>query len=308
VAPVDGVSVTVVDTAEQRGGAGPASHRRRPMLPTGLLVTTGLFIVSAYFLGPVLYLLVASTKSTGDLFNTSGWWFGHHFDLLTNLSNVFTYDDHIYLRWLLNSMIYAGLGAGGATLLAAACGYAMAKYSFRGREAIFSIVLGGVLLPSTALAIPLYLLLSKVSLVDTYWSVLLPSLVSPFGVYLSRIYAGAAVPDELLDASRVDGASELRTFLTVGLRLMSPGLVTVFLFQFVAIWNNFLLPLIMLSNDHLYPVTLGLFTWNDEIQHYPGYFGLVVIGSAVSVLPLAIAFLMLQRYWRNDLALGAVKQ
>jgi multiple sugar transport system permease protein len=289
-------------TRDSRGRAG-----RRRALPTSLLVTTGLFVVGAYFLGPVIYLLVASTKSTGDLFNTSGWWFGHHFDLASNLSKVFSFDGGIYLHWLLNSMIYAGLGAAGATLLAAACGYAMAKYTFKGREALFSIVLGGVLLPSTALAIPLYLLLSKVNLVDTYWSVLLPSLVSPFGVYLSRIYASAAVPDELIDAARVDGASEARTFLTIGLRLMSPGLVTVFLFQFVAIWNNFLLPLIMLSNDRLYPVTLGLFTWNDEIQHYPGYFGLVVVGAAVSVLPLAIAFLMLQRYWRNDLALGAVK-
>ena len=286
---------------------GSAGRRRRRVVPTEVLITTGLFVVGAYFLGPVLYLMVASTKTTGDLFNTSGWWFGHHFNLFTNLSQLFSFDGHIYIYWLLNSMLYAGVGALGATLLAAACGYAMAKYEFKGREAIFSIILGGVLLPSTALAIPLYILLSKVHLVDTYWSVLLPSLVSPFGVYLSRIYATAAVPDELLDACRVDGASELRTFFTIALRLMSPGLVTVFLFQFVAVWNNFLLPLIMLSNERLYPVTLGLFSWNSEIQHYPGYFGLVVTGSAVSVLPLAAAFLMLQRYWRSDLAVGAIK-
>jgi multiple sugar transport system permease protein len=296
-----------VESAEERLTRPQAGRSRRRSLPTGVVVTTALFVFSAYFLGPVLYLMVASTKTTSDLFKTSGLWFGHSFSLFANVSHLFTFDDHLFVYWLVNSLIYAGVGAFGATVLAAATGYAMAKFDFKGREAIFSIILGGVLLPSTALAIPLYILLSKVHLVNTYWSVLLPSFVSPFGVYLSRVYAAAAVPDELLDAARVDGASELRTFVTVGLRLMSPGLVTVFLFQFVAIWNNFLLPLIMLSNQRLYPVTLGLFQWNSEIQHYPGYFGLVVTGSAVSILPLATAFLMLQRYWRTDLALGAVK-
>jgi multiple sugar transport system permease protein len=172
---------------------------------------------------------------------------------------------------------------------------------------MFSTVLGGVLVPGTALAIPLYLLVSKVGLTDSYLSVLLPSMVSPFGVYLARIYAAASVPDELLAAARVDGAGELRIFATLGVRLMSPGLVTVFLFQFVAIWNNFLLPLVMLSDEHRYPVTLGLYTWNTQVTHYPEYFSLVIVGSLVSVLPLAAAFLMLQRFWRNELAAGAVK-
>ena len=172
---------------------------------------------------------------------------------------------------------------------------------------MFSVVLGGVLVPGTALAIPLYLLLSKVGLANTYWSVLLPSMVSPFGVYLSRVYATAAVPDELLAAARVDGAGELRIFFTVALRLMAPGLVTVFLFQFVAIWNNFLLPLVMLSDEDTYPVTLGLYTWNTQVTHYPEYFSLIIMGSLVSILPLAAAFLTLQRFWRNDLAAGAVK-
>jgi multiple sugar transport system permease protein len=96
-------------------------------------------------------------------------------------------------------------------------------------------------------------------------------------------------------------------FFTLGLRLMSPGLVTVFLFQFVAIWNNFLLPLIMLSDEKKYPVTLGLFTWQSIVTHYPQFFSLTVIGAAVSVIPLALAFLTLQRFWRTDLAAGSIK-
>jgi multiple sugar transport system permease protein len=301
--------MTITSAARPAARTVPSGRSRgRPRrLPGGILVTTALFVVSAYFIGPVLWLLVASTKSTADLYGTSGWWFGDHFELWSSLRALFTTGGGLYLRWLGNTVIYAGVGAAAATMLAAACGYAMAKFAFRGRELIFAIVLGGVLVPSTALAIPLYLLMAKIHLVGSYWSVLLPSMVSPFGVYLSRIYAAAAVPGELLDAARVDGASELRTFITVGLRLMAPGLVTVFLFQFVAIWNNFLLPLVMLSNESSYPVTLGLYTWYSQVTHYPYYFGLVVVGSAISVLPLAVAFLLLQRYWRANLAAGSVK-
>ena len=104
-------------------------------------------------------------------------------------------------------------------------------------------------------------MMSGVGLTNTYWAVLLPSCISPFGVYLSRIYARSAVPDELLDAARVDGANEFRAF-TMALHLMAPALVTIFLFQFVAIWNNFFLPLVMLSDEKLYPITVGLETWN----------------------------------------------
>jgi multiple sugar transport system permease protein len=115
-------------------------------------------------------------------------------------------------------VIYAGIGATCATLLASAAGFALAKYNFKGRELVFGLILGGVLVPGTALAIPLYLLMSKVHLTNTYWSVLLPSVVSPFGVYLARVYATSAIPNELLEAARVDGAGEERIFFTVALR------------------------------------------------------------------------------------------
>jgi multiple sugar transport system permease protein len=204
-------------------------------------------------------------------------------------------------------VLYAGGGAAVATFLAAMAGYAMAKYNFRGRELVFNIVLGGVLIPGTALALPLYLLFSKIGFVNTYWAVLLPSIVSPFGVYLCRIYAEASVPDELLESARIDGASETRIFLTIGLRIMTPALVTVFLFQFVGIWNNFFLPLVMLSNPKLYPITLGLFSWKTFQDRQPELYQLVVGGAFVSVLPLMIAMIVLQRYWRTGLTEGSVK-
>ncbi len=128
-----------------------------------------------------------------------------HPTLLSNLSQVFTYDGDIYTRWLINTLLYAGVGATLATLFAAAAGYVLAKYEFRGRQALFNLVLAGVLVPGTALALPMYQLFASINLVNTYWAVLIPSLVSPFGVYLSRIYAEAAVSDSVLEAARIDG-------------------------------------------------------------------------------------------------------
>jgi multiple sugar transport system permease protein len=137
--------------------------------------------------------------------------------------------------------------------------------------------------------------------------VLLPSMVSPFGVYLSRIYAEAAVPTELIEAARVDGAGELTIFRTIVLRIMTPALVTVFLFQFVGIWNNYFLPLVMLSDDHLYPITLGLVTWEGFQDRQPILFQMIIVGSFVSTVPLAVAIAVLQRYWRGGLTHGSVK-
>ncbi len=180
---------------------------------------------------------------------------------LSNLSQVFTYDGDIYTRWLLNTILYAGVGAVLATLFAAAAGYVLAKYEFRGKRALFNLVLAGLRVPGTALALPMYQLFASVNLVNTYWAVLIPSLVSPFGVYLSRIYAEAAVSDSVLEAARVDGSGEVRIFFRIVLRTLTPVLVTVFLFQFVGIWNNYFLPLVMLSSNTLYPIALGLTTW-----------------------------------------------
>ncbi|MFJ9150634.1 carbohydrate ABC transporter permease [Streptomyces sp. NPDC102270] len=280
----------------------PGRTRRDPcILVTGLLVAA-----AGYFLLPVFWLAVASTKSTGHLFGSFGLWFSHP-RFLSNLRQVITYDHAIDLRWAANSLLYAGVGAAVATLLAAMSGYAPAKFSFAGRDTIFNIVLGGVLIPATALALPMYLLFSKAGLANTYWAVLLPSFVSPFGVYLCRIYAAASIPDELLEAARIDGAGEIRIFTVVVLRIMTPALVTIFLFQFVGIWNNYFLPLVMLSDSKLYPITLGLTSWQSFADRQPQLYQLTVSGAFVSVVPLMIAMVALQRFWRSGLTEGSVK-
>lgn len=284
----------------------PASRGpRESILSRGAaLLVMGVFTL--YFLVPIWWLFIASTKDRGDLLTTNALWFSD-WNFFANVADLFAYNGGIYLRWLLNSLAYAGLGALLATVFAGMAGYALAKYRFRGREVYFNVVLGGVLVPATALALPLFLLFSQVNMTNTFWAVLLPSIVSPFGVYLSRIYASASVPDELIEAGRIDGAGEVRTFFTVSVRLMMPALITVFLFQFVSIWNNFFLPLIMLRSQELFPVTYGLYAWNTQLNQIPELRTYVLVGSFLSIVPLIVAFLLLQRFWRNGLGTGSVK-
>ncbi|MDQ0745647.1 multiple sugar transport system permease protein [Clavibacter sp. B3I6] len=273
---------------------------------TRIIVTAILAVVALYFLVPVYYVVVAATKTTADLFSTNGFLFAQ-MNLWQNLTMVFTYDDGIFVRWFLNSVLYAGVGALIATYFAAAGGYALAKYRFRGSNIVFGTILGGVLVPGTATALPLFLLFSSMGLANTYWSVLIPSLVSPFGLFLCRIYAQASVEDAVIESGRIDGASELRIFHTLALRSMTPALVTVFLFQLVGIWNNYFLPLIMLADSKLYPITLGLNNWRSQVDRLPEFYQLTTGGVLVSIIPLIAAMIVLQRFWRGGLTDGAVK-
>ena len=248
--------------------------------------------VFAYFLFPLFWLFVASTKSTSDLFSTFELWFADDFHLVQNIRDLFavrTLDGGTYLVWVRNSALYSITSAVAAALLATAAGYGFAKFSFRGREALFWFVLGSVMVPTTALAIPTFLLFSKIGLTNSPLSIILPSSVSPFGVYLMRIYAESAVPAELIEAARLDGAGELRIFRSIAsppararvrdghdLRLRRET------------WNNYFLPLIMLSEPKWYPLTIGI--------RQLGNTG-ILIGSLLAVAPMILAFVLLQRYW-----------
>ncbi len=283
-------------------------RRRRPprSATSRILVTAGLAVAALYFLFPVYWLVIAATKSTGDLFGTNGLWFADP-QLFENIAGVFAVDGGIFVRWAGNSLLYAGVGAVVATLTSIAAGYAFAKFDFRGRELAFGAILAGVMIPPTALALPLFLMASQLGMVNTYAAVLIPSMVSPFGVYLGRIYATAAVSDSLLEAARLDGAGEVRIFLTIVMRVMVPASVTVFLFSFVGIWNNFFLPLVMLSDQKLYPITLGLTSWQSISDRNPEFYQLTVTGALLSVVPIMIAIASLQRFWRGGLTEGSVK-
>ena len=270
-----------------------------------------LLALVGYFLIPVWWLLVASTKNAEGLFSGSGalWFSGFH--LFDNLEDLFTYNNGEYLRWLGNSALYAFAGGAGCTVISVLAGYGFAKFGFRGRNTVFALVLGSVMVPLTALVIPTFVMMSNAGLTDTVWAVILPSLLSPFAVYLMRVYASASVPDELLDAARIDGAGELRTFVRVALPLMRPGVVTVLLLSVVATWNNYFLPLTMLSSSKLYPLTVGIGLWEQLASSNNGggqsLWNLIIVGSLVSIIPLVVAFLTLQRYWQDGLAAGSLK-
>ncbi len=269
-------------------------------------VYTVLVVATLYSVLPLVWLLTSATKSVGDFSTTSAFEFAD-WNLWTNLGDLFAEEDGIFLSWVRNSLLYAGLGSLLGSLICAACGYAIAKLDFPGRRLLFAVTLTGVLVPTTALALPLYLLATELRVVDTFWAVFIPLLTNPFGVYLARAYAEAAVPDEMLEAARLDGAGELRIFFTIVLPMMRPGVVTILLFQFVGIWNNFFLPLVMLTDPELFPMTLGLYQWNTRVTQFPDYAPLVITGSLLAVVPLVLAFLVLQREWRSGLATGSVR-
>ena len=287
-------------TPSSRNGSRGGGAERPSIVATGVLVLGAL-----YSLIPIVWVLFAASKSSDELFSTFS--FAPSAYLLENLQDLFAYRDGLFLRWAGNTALYAVGGALLSTLVSAAAGYGLALFDFRGKKLFFNIILAGVLLPAVILAVPQYLLFAEAGLANTYWAVLLPSILNPYGIYIARIYAGASVPREMIEAARTDGAGEMRIFSRFAVPMMMPGLVTVFLFQFVGIWNNYMLPYIMLGDDSLFPITVGLSTLMNQGASQPAMYTTVITGSLVSIIPLIALFLLLQRYWQSDLTGGAVK-
>jgi multiple sugar transport system permease protein len=277
-------------------------RQRTRLVPTLILLVGALYCVL-----PVLWIVIASTKTNDELFSTAPFLPSFHGGFWSNLDALFSYNGGIFGRWALNSVIYAIGGGVLSTAIAGAAGYALGKYHFVGSKMVFRTIVAAVLLPQIMLAVPQFLLLAKFSMTNNYASVILPQLVSPFAIYLCKIYSEASVPDEIMEAARIDGGSEWRIFWSVGAPLMLPALVTVFLLQFIGIWNNFLLPFVMINNDHLYPLTLGLYGLMIITGGQAAQYSIVIAGVLVSIVPLAILFLSLQKYWKIDLISGGVK-
>ncbi|EGE39205.1 hypothetical protein HMPREF0059_00554 [Actinomyces viscosus C505] len=292
--------------AEQDRQVKPTDTPRslRPSVPARAVTIAVLVIVLAYMLGPVYWLIISSTKSNSDLLTTSGWWFSGRNSFSTNYSALMSWTQGLFWRWILNSLLYSSVAGVLGTLLSVAAGYGLAKFEFAGRGAVQVVILSGLLMPIALLTIPLYLVLDAVHLTNTVWSIILPCSVSPFGVFLGRVYADSSVPNEIIDSARIDGASEIRIFFTIVLRLLAPAMVTIFLFIFVATWNNFFLPLMTINSAELKPVTLGLYGMST---YFNPQYGALLQGTLLGVIPLIVLFLGLQRFWQSGLAAGAVK-
>jgi multiple sugar transport system permease protein len=274
----------------------------------GVLLAAGIVVFSGYFLLPFYWLVVSAGKDNGQLFSTFSLWFAQPWNLWQNITDLFTKQNGVFPHWFLNSFLIAAGTCLLSTFAAATGGFAFSKYRFPGRNTLFNIILGTVMVPSTALALPIFLLMNKIGLINTLWGVILPGMVNPFGLYLMRLFWDQSFPTELLEAARIDGASDARSFWQIGLPLVRGGLTTVGLFAFAGAWNNFFLPLIVLSRDEAYPLTVGLSVWNAASagSSVPLY-GMIIVGSIISVLPLVIAFLTLQRHWQGGLTFGATK-
>lgn len=267
----------------------------------------GLTLFALYSVAPVWWLIVNSTKDRRDLYNSNGLWFAN-FNLPLNLEQLVTYNGGIFFRWLANTLLYAGGGAFVCTLISLAAGYSLSKFRFRGRGLGLGLVIGSFLIPSTLITVPLFLLFSVFGIVDTIWAVLIPLAISPFGVYLAKVYADGAIPDELIEAARMDGASELRIFAQMALPLLRTAGATVFILLFVANWNNFFLPLTMLRGSDDWTLAVGLYSWFvDRSDTTADRTTLTITGALISIIPLAATMIALQRYWRTGVALGSVK-
>ncbi len=275
-----------------------------PSTAARMLTIVLLVVALLYFLAPIVWVMFSMTKSNPGLVSSPGFWFADDIQLAENYSKLMSWTQGLFWRWVGNSLLYSTAAAAFGTLISVAAGYALAKFAFPGKNITMVFIMSGLLMPVALLTIPLYIVFHGIGLTNTMWAIIIPSCVSPFGVFLGRVYADSSVPKELIEAARIDGASEARIFFTIVLRLLAPAMVTIFLFIFVATWNNFLLPLMMVSSPEIKPVTLGLY---GMMSYFNPEKGAVMMGALLGVVPLIILFLALQRYWQAGLAAGSVK-
>lgn len=294
----------------KRSGADPVSAGRRLPRHTRYLVVGGLSLFLIYSVAPVWWLIVNATKDSRDLLLTNGLWFAD-FNLIENLRQIATYQDGIMLRWTANSLLFAVVGGGIGTVIALMAGYGLARFQFRGRGLCIALVVGSFLIPYSMLTLPLYLLFSRMGLTNTLWAVLIPTIINPFSVYLAKVYTEASIPKELLEAARLDGAGEARIFFSIVIRMMPTAGATIFLLAFVASWNGFFLPITMLQDSENWTMTLGLYNWLRQSQvsnaSTVDFTSIVITGSLLSVIPMALVMILLQRFWRTGVSLGALK-
>ncbi len=295
----------------------------RSLLPSKLARTmtlTILIITLIYFLLPIFWLVISSTKTHSELIGSGAlgtlWFSGSLADLPDAIARTYgnlmgaKVSNGMYWRWVANSLLYSTAAGVIGTVVSVMAGYALAKFKFPGMNVSLGVVMAGLLMPAALLAIPMYVVFNNLGVSHSIWAIIIPCAVSPFGMFLGRVYAHSSVPTELIEAARIDGAGEARIFFTMVLRLLAPAMVTIFLFIFVNTWNNFLLPLVMFGSNNdttgLRPVTLGLYTIIKQRVPAPDE-GAVMMGALLGVLPLIVLFLALQKYWQSGLAAGSVK-
>ena len=268
----------------------------------GLGARTALLLVFAiFFIAPVLWLILAPTKSDNALVTSSPFSFGSFHNVAQAWKHLDSYSDHLYRRWIANTLIYA-LSATAITLaVSIPAGYGLALGKFPGRKLILTLTLVVMIMPAAALVLPIFLELNALHLIGSVFSVILPFSFFPFGIYLAYIYYATAIPSELLDAARVDGCGEWLTFRRVALPLAKPIVALVFFFSFVANWNNFFLPYVLLSDERQLPIQVGLSDIFGSTRSG------VALATLIAAVPVALVFIASQRALARGLLGGATK-
>jgi multiple sugar transport system permease protein len=278
-----------------------------------------LAVFALFFIAPVLWLILAPTKTDHALITSSPFSFGSFHNVAQAWNHLDAYSDHLYRRWIANTLIYS-LSATAITLaISIPAGYGLALGKFPGRKLILTLTLVVMIMPAAALVLPIFLELNALHLIGSVFSVILPFSFFPFGIYLAYIYYATSIPSELLDAARVDGCGEWLTFRRVALPLAKPVVALVFFFSFVANWNNFFLPYVVLADSNQYPITVGL---SNLLASTPSFNPAVggggqsvnifkpelALATLLAVIPVAIVFLLSQRALVRGTLGGAVKQ
>lgn len=278
-----------------------------------MALVLGLFVL--FFLVPVAWLFLAATKDSGALVRESPFSPGSLSALRENWNALMSFQDGAIKTWMTNSVLYAGLALVLTLFVSVPAGYALAKMRFRGRRVLLIATLVVMLMPSTSLVLPIFLEINLAGLVNTPLSVVLPYSFFPFGVYLAYIYFSTAMPSELLEAAKIDGCGELRTFVSVVLPLSTPVVALVGFFSFVQNWNNFFLPYVMLPGSDAYPMQVGLTQMLASTPNFNPVVGAnaavsppeLVLATLVSIAPVLVVFLVAQRFLVTGLTAGATK-
>ena len=279
------------------------------------LMAIVLGVFALFFLVPVIWLFLAATKDSGALVNDGPFSLGSLSALRDNWNALMSFQDGAIRTWMTNSVLYAGLALVLTLFVSVPAGYALAKMRFRGRRLLLVATLVVMLMPATSLVLPIFLEINYVSLVNTPLSVVLPYSFFPFGVYLAYIYFSTAMPSELLEAAKIDGCGELRTFTSIVLPLSTPVVALVGFFSFVQNWNNFFLPYVMLPGSDAYPMQVGLTQMLASTPNFNPVVGAnaavsppeLVLATLVSVAPVLVVFLIAQRFLVTGLTAGATK-
>jgi len=250
---------------------------------------------------PFVWMILGSFKTQGELLRVPPTWWPQK-PTLDNYRALFS--EESFLRYFANSTLVAVCVTAANVIFCSMVGYALAKLNFRGKKLVFALVMGTLMVPGMVTFVPLFVLVANLGLVDSYPGLILPFLVTPFGVFLMRQFI-IGLPDDLLDAGRIDGASELRIFRQIILPLCGPGLATLGILTFLGSWNSFLWPLVVAQTQDHYtlPVALALFSTGQNVTNY----GVLLAGASVVVVPILIVFLIFQRRFIEGIATTGIK-